>query len=62
MKSVVVVQKKLIMVGSRKTLSNVPLLKLLIEKVEEQSSILNVSRKDICNMGEQLKKCSQMCE
>lgn len=41
------VQKKLIMVGSCKTLSTIPLLKLLIEKVEEQSGILNVSQKDI---------------
>ncbi|XP_021612067.1 DNA replication ATP-dependent helicase/nuclease JHS1 isoform X4 [Manihot esculenta] len=40
-------KKKLIMVGSCKTLSTIPLLKLLIEKVEEQSGILNVSQKDI---------------
>ncbi|XP_038878324.1 DNA replication ATP-dependent helicase/nuclease JHS1 [Benincasa hispida] len=40
-------KKKLIMVGSRKTLSKVPLLKLLIEKVEEQSGIFNVTRNDI---------------
>ncbi|EXB40724.1 hypothetical protein L484_007307 [Morus notabilis] len=33
-------EKKLIMVGSCKTLSKVPLLKLLLEKVEEQSGIL----------------------
>ncbi|CAI0528567.1 unnamed protein product [Linum tenue] len=36
-------KKKLIMVGSRRTLSKVPLLKLLVEKVEEQSGILNLS-------------------
>ncbi|XP_022924798.1 DNA replication ATP-dependent helicase/nuclease DNA2 isoform X1 [Cucurbita moschata] len=40
-------KKKLIMVGSRKTLSKVPLLKLLIKKVEEQSGIFNVTRNDI---------------
>lgn len=40
-------KKKLIMVGSRKTLSKVPLLKLLIKKVEEQSGILSVTRNDI---------------
>ncbi|XP_057995142.1 DNA replication ATP-dependent helicase/nuclease JHS1-like isoform X2 [Hevea brasiliensis] len=40
-------KKKLILVGSCKTLSNVPLLKLLIDKVNEQSGILNVSHEDI---------------
>ncbi|OVA14827.1 DNA replication factor Dna2 [Macleaya cordata] len=49
-------KKKLIMVGSCRTLSKVPLLKLLIEKVEEQSGILNVSKKDIHHLGE-LKRC-----
>ncbi|XP_056693295.1 DNA replication ATP-dependent helicase/nuclease JHS1 isoform X2 [Spinacia oleracea] len=39
-------KKKLIMVGSCKTLSKVPLLKLLIEKVEEQSGIFCITRKD----------------
>ncbi|KAF8379125.1 hypothetical protein HHK36_028554 [Tetracentron sinense] len=52
-------KKKLIMVGSCKTLSKVPLLKLLIEKVDEQSGILSPSKKDINYMGE-LKRCSQM--
>ena len=52
-------QKKLIMVGSIRTLSKVPLLKLLIEKVEEQSGRLNVSIKDINYKGE-LKRCSQL--
>lgn len=51
-------QKKLIMVGSCQTLSKVPLLKLLIEKVDEQSGIFSVSKKDI-NIRE-LKRCSQM--
>uniref|UniRef100_A0A5B7AJ85 DNA helicase n=2 Tax=Davidia involucrata TaxID=16924 RepID=A0A5B7AJ85_DAVIN len=50
-------KKKLIMVGSCRTLSKVPLLKLLIEKVEEQSSILSVSKNDIKYKGE-LKRCS----
>ncbi|XP_022637202.1 DNA replication ATP-dependent helicase/nuclease DNA2 isoform X2 [Vigna radiata var. radiata] len=52
-------KKKLIMVGSRRTLSKVPLLKLLISKVEEQSGILSLSNKDIYRKGE-LKRCSQL--
>ncbi|XP_024627209.1 DNA replication ATP-dependent helicase/nuclease JHS1 isoform X2 [Medicago truncatula] len=52
-------KRKLIMVGSRKTLLKVPLLKLLIKKVEEQSGILNVSKKDIYSKGE-LIRCSQI--
>uniref|UniRef100_A0A2N9F1V3 DNA replication ATP-dependent helicase/nuclease n=1 Tax=Fagus sylvatica TaxID=28930 RepID=A0A2N9F1V3_FAGSY len=51
-------KKKLIMVGSCKTLSKVPLLKLLIKKVDEQSGILSVSKKDINYKGG-LKRCSQ---
>lgn len=47
------------MVGSRRTLSMVPLLKLLIKKVEEQTGILSVSKKDVYRTGE-LKRCSQM--
>ncbi|KAJ9680403.1 hypothetical protein PVL29_019664 [Vitis rotundifolia] len=52
-------KRKLIMVGSFRTLSKVPLLRLLIEKVEEQSGRLNVSSKDINYKGE-LKRCSQL--
>ncbi|KAI7740314.1 hypothetical protein M8C21_005294 [Ambrosia artemisiifolia] len=56
-------KKKLIMVGSQRTLSFVPILKLLIEKVEEGCSILNVNREDIDinnqHKGE-LKRCSQL--
>ncbi|CAK9170419.1 unnamed protein product [Ilex paraguariensis] len=52
-------KKKLIMVGSCRTLSKVPLLKLLIEKVEEQSGILSVSNKDISHKGE-LSRCSKI--
>ncbi|BFG21385.1 hypothetical protein CerSpe_076590 [Prunus speciosa] len=51
-------KKKLIMVGSCKTLSKVLLMKLLIEKVDQQSGILNVSKKDI-NFKKDLKRCSQ---
>ncbi|KAK6119270.1 hypothetical protein DH2020_046996 [Rehmannia glutinosa] len=40
-------KKKLIMVGSCETLSKVPLLKLLIDKVEELSGMLVVSKKEI---------------
>lgn len=55
-------KKKLILVGSCKTLSKVPLLKLLVEKVEEQSGIVNVSKIDI-NYEEhkgELKRCSHI--
>ncbi|KAJ6319289.1 hypothetical protein OIU78_014832 [Salix suchowensis] len=55
-------KKKLIFVGSCKTLSKVPLLKLLVEKVEEKSSILSVSKIDI-NYKEhkgELKRCSHI--
>ncbi|XP_059633769.1 DNA replication ATP-dependent helicase/nuclease JHS1 [Cornus florida] len=52
-------KKKLIMVGSCRTLSKVPLLKLLIEKVDERSGIFNVSKKDI-NYKRELKRCSQI--
>ncbi|XP_052303207.1 DNA replication ATP-dependent helicase/nuclease JHS1 isoform X5 [Populus trichocarpa] len=55
-------KKKLILVGSCKTLSKVPLLKLLVEKVEEQSGIINVSKTDI-NYEEhkgELKRCSHI--
>lgn len=50
-------KKKLIMIGSSKTLSRVPLLKLLIEKVEEQSGIFCITRKDFEPKME-LKRCS----
>ncbi|MED6121097.1 hypothetical protein PIB30_027033 [Stylosanthes scabra] len=52
-------RKKLIMVGSRRTLSKVLLLKLLIKNVEEQCGIISVSKKDTVPNG-QLRKCSQM--
>ncbi|MED6209254.1 hypothetical protein PIB30_053003 [Stylosanthes scabra] len=52
-------RKKLIMVGSRRTLSKVPLLKLLIKNVEEQCGIISVSKKDIVPKG-QLRRCSEM--
>uniref|UniRef100_A0A803LIK9 DNA replication ATP-dependent helicase/nuclease n=1 Tax=Chenopodium quinoa TaxID=63459 RepID=A0A803LIK9_CHEQI len=52
-------KKKLIMVGSCKTLSTVPLLKLLIEKVEEQSGIFCITRKDFEPKTE-LKRCSHI--
>ncbi|XP_057549836.1 DNA replication ATP-dependent helicase/nuclease JHS1 [Amaranthus tricolor] len=51
-------KKKLIMLGSCKTLSRVPLLKLLIEKVEDQSGIFCITRKDFEPKME-LKRCSQ---
>ncbi|GAB2270734.1 DNA replication ATP-dependent helicase/nuclease jhs1 [Dionaea muscipula] len=49
-------KKKLIMVGSCRTLSKVPLLKLLIQKVEQQSGILPLSRSDI-NHKMELRRC-----
>ncbi|KAL0380004.1 UNVERIFIED_CONTAM: DNA replication ATP-dependent helicase/nuclease JHS1 [Sesamum angustifolium] len=52
-------KKKLIMVGSCGTLSRVPLLKLLIEKVEELSGILVVSKKEI-NCKLELRRCSNL--
>ncbi|KMS95822.1 hypothetical protein BVRB_004770 isoform B [Beta vulgaris subsp. vulgaris] len=52
-------KKKLIMVGSCKTLSKVPLLKLLIEKVEEQSGMFCITRKDFEPKTE-LKRCSHI--
>ncbi|KAL3613640.1 hypothetical protein CASFOL_041714 [Castilleja foliolosa] len=51
-------KKKLIMVGSCGTLSKVPLLKLLINKVEELSGMLVVSNKDINYHRYGLKRCS----
>lgn len=57
--SLVVVQKKLIMVGSSKTLSGIPLLRLLLEKVNEQDGIVPVTNKDV-HFLKVLGKCSQM--
>nr|XP_043625334.1 DNA replication ATP-dependent helicase/nuclease JHS1 [Erigeron canadensis] len=51
-------KKKLVMVGSQRTLSYVPILKLLIEKVEEGSSILNMKKDDIDINKHHLKRCS----
>lgn len=47
------------MVGSCRTLSKVPLLKLMIEKVEELSGMVVVSKKEIKYQLE-LKRCSQL--
>ncbi|XP_057807552.1 DNA replication ATP-dependent helicase/nuclease JHS1 isoform X2 [Salvia miltiorrhiza] len=52
-------KKKLIMVGSCRTLSKVPLLKLMIEKVEELCGMVVVSKKEIKYQLE-LKRCSQL--
>ncbi|KAG9452225.1 hypothetical protein H6P81_005129 [Aristolochia fimbriata] len=53
-------KKKLILVGSCRTLSKVPLLKLLIEKVDEQSGVVHVPEKAISYCWGDLRKCSQM--
>ncbi|KAL4378954.1 hypothetical protein GQ457_02G021680 [Hibiscus cannabinus] len=52
-------KKKLIMVGSCRTLSKVPMLKLLIDKVDDQSGILSLSNDDINHQSPLLKRCSQ---
>lgn len=52
-----ILQKKLIMVGSCRTLSKVPMLKLLIDKVDEQSGVLSMSKKDFDHQTV-LKRCS----
>ncbi|KAJ4799880.1 DNA replication helicase [Rhynchospora pubera] len=51
-------KKKLIMIGSQKTLSRVPLLKLLIEKIDALGGVVHVTKKDIQYL-KMLKKCSQ---
>ncbi|VFQ84275.1 unnamed protein product [Cuscuta campestris] len=53
-------KKKLIMVGSCATLSKVPLLRLLIENVEKQNRILNVTKTDIHQCQGWMKRCSQI--
>ncbi|KAK8715914.1 hypothetical protein V6N13_043239, partial [Hibiscus sabdariffa] len=52
-------KKKLIMVGSCRTLSKVPMLKLLIDKVDDQSGILSLSNEDINHQSPLLQRCSQ---
>ncbi|XP_047955543.1 DNA replication ATP-dependent helicase/nuclease JHS1 [Salvia hispanica] len=52
-------KKKLIMVGSCRTLSKVPLLKLMIEKVEELCGMVVVSNKEIKYQPE-LRRCSHL--
>ncbi|KAK6919881.1 DNA2/NAM7 helicase, helicase domain, partial [Dillenia turbinata] len=52
-------KKKLIMVGSCSTLSKVPLLKLLIEKVDDLAGIIILSEHDM-NHKVGLRKCSKM--
>ncbi|PKA53055.1 Pentatricopeptide repeat-containing protein [Apostasia shenzhenica] len=48
------------MVGSCGTLSKVPLLKFLIEKVHEQGGLLQISTKDL-GLLKELNKCSNTC-
>ncbi|CAN6486391.1 unnamed protein product [Victoria cruziana] len=52
-------KKKLIVVGSGRTLSKVPLLKLLIKKVDEMGGLVNMSKDDLHQMRE-LKRFAQM--
>ena len=40
-------QKKLIMVGSRGTLSTIPMLRLLVDKVAEIGGLLDLTNKDV---------------
>ncbi|KAA3464205.1 DNA2-like helicase [Gossypium australe] len=51
-------KKKLIMVGSWRTLSKVPMLKLLIDKIDEQSGILSLSNDDFNHQTWALQRCS----
>ncbi|XP_040968451.1 DNA replication ATP-dependent helicase/nuclease JHS1 isoform X1 [Gossypium hirsutum] len=51
-------KKKLIMVGSWRTLSKVPMLKLLIDKIDEQSGILSLSNDDFNHRTLALQRCS----
>ncbi|PPD81166.1 hypothetical protein GOBAR_DD21903 [Gossypium barbadense] len=51
-------KKKLIMVGSWGTLSKVPMLKLLIDKIDEQSGILSLSNDDFNHQTWALQRCS----
>ncbi|KAL6651284.1 hypothetical protein ACP70R_010209 [Stipagrostis hirtigluma subsp. patula] len=44
-------KKKLIMVGSRGTLSTIPLLRLLVEKVAEIGGLLDLTNKDVHSFG-----------
>jgi len=49
------VQKKLIMVGSRGTLSTIPSLRLLVDKVAEIGGLLDLTNKDVHFFFENLK-------
>ncbi|KAI4372652.1 hypothetical protein MLD38_010855 [Melastoma candidum] len=52
-------KKKLVMVGSRGTLSTFPMLRLLVDGVDkDQSGVLNLTREDY-NQTTVLKRCSQ---
>ncbi|KAH1038868.1 hypothetical protein J1N35_040611 [Gossypium stocksii] len=51
-------KKKLIMVGSWRTLSKVPMLKLLIDTIDEQSGILSLSNDDFNHQTWALQRCS----
>ena len=45
-------QKKLIMVGSRGTLSTIPLLRLLVDKVAEIGGLLEMTNNDVHSLRE----------
>uniref|UniRef100_A0A453CXD2 Uncharacterized protein n=1 Tax=Aegilops tauschii subsp. strangulata TaxID=200361 RepID=A0A453CXD2_AEGTS len=47
-----IMQKKLIMVGSAGTLSTIPLLRLLVEKVAEGGGQLDLTNKDVQSIPE----------
>jgi DNA replication ATP-dependent helicase Dna2 len=48
---VIMLQKKLIMIGSCGTLSTIPLLRLLVEKVAETGGLLDLTNKDARSFG-----------
>ena len=45
-------QKKLIMVGSRGTLSTIPLLRLLVDKIAEIGGLLDLTNNDVHSLRE----------
>jgi DNA replication ATP-dependent helicase Dna2 len=50
-------QKKLIMVGSRGTLSTIPLLRLLVDKVDEIGGLLDLANNDVRSLRELRSSC-----
>ena len=49
---ITVAEKKLIMVGSRGTLSTIPLLRLLVDKIAEIGGLLDLTNNDVHSLRE----------